>query len=64
MTVWGCTLEDNNVGNEELWMDLVKSTRLEENSTESVASVFTCLFSLCLVPYRVSTAGNASSPIR
>ena len=64
MTVWGCIMEDNDVGNEELWIDLVKSTRLEENSTESVASVFTCLYSLYLVPYCVSTAGNASSPIR
>lgn len=39
MTVWIWKVENNRVGNEEQWMNLVNSTRLEENNAESVAYV-------------------------
>ena len=39
MTVWIGKVENDRVGNEEQWLNLVKSTRLEENSAESVAYV-------------------------
>lgn len=39
MTVWIGKVGTDRVGNEEQWLNLVKSTRLEENSAESVAYV-------------------------